>query len=616
MDTENTRELGKQLLHTSIIIGNWTDEMDVRIPLRRAQELSAKYNVAHLLKPLLEFDASTAGSLTTAPKGKRPNPNAPAAQRLNASAADDSTMSVEGDDYALNGGADLTEVTAVNAAAGAGISGEPSQKPRFLKLRPPPATGAVNDPPSTSIQEELSAAVAQSNKQDDQPPSKRARLNENDAEDSVMDASVDYTADDMSVLGTPSIQNISPVKDLNSLGPAGGSALRAARFSGTSPSPFHHNGAGVFVHGTPGGHYHSRSARVVLGPPDNLGQEANGARFADRAQAFRGIDENQERPIRELLTGLFLLEEVSGVGGAGGSEESTTTSSAPGNESQDLSALLGKMSAAISLGGGTSNGNENGNPENPNVSVNVIIDDHGHAPLHWASALSKLSLVRLLLARPPEEGGANVNAGNFAGETALHRSVLVTNSYEQGSFPRLLKLLGASLDTRDYKRRTILHHIAMVAALRGRSAPARYYLACVLEHISQAQQVRSLPSQQQHDSEILPMTRQAVQALINAQDDDGETALGIVARIGNASMIRMLLEVGARKDLLNHFGIKPADWGLEQHSSSAVDGTPATIRSDEADADLAAPAPGDSIAAMIKPPRGPTHSSKDVLDGE
>ena len=50
-----------------------------RIPLRRAQELSATYNVAHLLAPLLEFDPAKAGNVPVAGPRKRPNPNAPSA---------------------------------------------------------------------------------------------------------------------------------------------------------------------------------------------------------------------------------------------------------------------------------------------------------------------------------------------------------------------------------------------------------------------------------------------------------------------------------------------------------------------------------------------------------
>ena len=111
-------------------------------------------------------------------------------------------------------------------------------------------------------------------------------------------------------------------------------------------------------------------------------------------------------------------------------------------------------------------------------------------------------------------------------------------------------------------------------------------------------------------------------ALINAQDEDGETALGIVARIGNASMIRMLLDIGARKDIVNHFGIRASDWGIDLYqqqlaqqtgkgSKSLTDGAETALAEE-----LAASKAGDVVNALVQAPSPPTQKSEDVMKGE
>ncbi|RKP13777.1 hypothetical protein BJ684DRAFT_19769, partial [Piptocephalis cylindrospora] len=59
--------------------------------------------------------------------------------------------------------------------------------------------------------------------------------------------------------------------------------------------------------------------------------------------------------------------------------------------------------------------------------------------------------------------GADASRVNLAGESALMRAVLVTNGYERGVFEEMLSLLGASVGQRDYRGRTLLHHIAGLA---------------------------------------------------------------------------------------------------------------------------------------------------------
>lgn len=297
-------------------------------------------------------------------------------------------------------------------------------------------------------------------------------------------------------------------------------------------------------------------------PPTEAGEDAPvgdaaGPRFADKAVPPRLGDE-RERRAREQLTGLFVHDP--------------SAPPAPRLPVDELQALLHDLGSDASRRGARS-------------PLNLVIDDHGHTALHWAAALCRLPLVRMLTALPAAQSGANINVGNYAGETALHRSVLVTNAYELSQFPELLDLLANSLETRDHRKRTVLHHIALVAGLKGRAAPARYYLRCVLERLAR---------------------RPGASSLLDAQDDEGETALSIAARLGNTNMIQMLLEAGARKDLPNYLGITPLDWGIT--GASPAPGESGVL------SELGSYRPADMVRSLTKPPPGPVKKSYDVRE--
>ncbi|KAJ1026303.1 hypothetical protein NDA16_002390 [Ustilago loliicola] len=619
--TRRTKILEKSILtgEHEKIQGGYGKFQGTWIPLQRAQEVAAEYNVSHLLQPILEFDPATADQIPKLYQRKKP---ASSARNSSASAINDGRSATPSKNY---------------SPAPSSVGG-PSQQPRFLSLRPPKdaqqremspalfmppgasgllggfaagadggvAPGPHAIPPGSSQAEQealrsynvygytpqgvplpssssvgvdgaaaANAAVATGDKrsaaeadQDGASAAKRSRLNSPQRDSGLL-------------LGP------SPVKDLNALGPAGGS-LRAAS--------------------APRGH------RMAVGPPDSAGRDGTVPCYADRALPPKPYDEGEKR-MRDHLVSLFaddsVLQNVSDAAaatsaspGAAASKSAASTSAADAaTEDPDayvtkLDSLLSELREKASLGGLGPSSTTDG----PKATVDLVTDDHGHTALHWASALCRLKLVRTLVARPPWQGGANVHAGNHAGETALHRSVLVTNSYDASSFPQLLQLLAPSLNTRDFKKRTVLHHIALVAALKGRAASARYYLACVLEHVGREKSSK-------------------YKGLIDAQDEDGETALGIVARLGNASMVRMLLDVGARKDLPNALGIRPSDWGIEssggdsQPDGSSVAGA-STISSlpPLTAADLATQNPSDIISTLTRPAQVPVMKSSDVRD--
>lgn len=173
------------------------------------------------------------------------------------------------------------------------------------------------------------------------------------------------------------------------------------------------------------------------------------------------------------------------------------------------------------------------------ADVNLPLDEHGNTPLHWAASLARMSHVEALLA-----AGADVQRGNAAGETALMRTVLSVSSTTDNAISSLLPLLAPSLRTLDASHRSVLHHIAEVAGVKGRAASARVYMEAILEWVARNQ-----------GGEF--------KTFVDLQDENGDTALCVAARVGNRALVRMLVDVGADRGIANKLGLRPGDFGVE-----------------------------------------------------
>ncbi|GAA5855301.1 hypothetical protein JCM8547_009023 [Rhodosporidiobolus lusitaniae] len=202
------------------------------------------------------------------------------------------------------------------------------------------------------------------------------------------------------------------------------------------------------------------------------------------------------------------------------------------------------------------------------------IDENLHTALHWASALARTSLVQALV-----NFGADKHRGNNVGETPLIRAVLVTNNSDQDSFPRLLEVLASSLHTVDEAGRSVLHHAALVAGVKGRATSARYYLDTVLAFVAAQEKKRGVMS-----------------SFVDAQDSHGDTALNIAARGGNKALCKSLLLAGADKLKSNKLGLRPVDYGVDEPELSLSNG------------ELLTPPPPFSLSSSV-----PSERSQDVL---
>ena len=194
--------------------------------------------------------------------------------------------------------------------------------------------------------------------------------------------------------------------------------------------------------------------------------------------------------------------------------------------------------------------------------LDTPIDSKSHTALHWAATLARLPLIRALI-----EKGANVCRVNGSGETALMRAVAVTNCADMAAMPEVLEYLGGTIGIRDGLGRTVLHHIAITSAVKGRSQCSKYYLESLLEFVVRQGSAPSTQStypgsqHQQQGGRAMGIGR-FMSEIVNAQDKRGDTALLFAARVNNRGIISQLIEVGADPGIGNKAGLRPVDYGI------------------------------------------------------
>lgn len=185
------------------------------------------------------------------------------------------------------------------------------------------------------------------------------------------------------------------------------------------------------------------------------------------------------------------------------------------------------------------------------LDINVIIDDEGHTSLHWAAAMARIKVVKLMI-----DHGADMYRVNYKGQTALMRSVLFTNNFESKTFDALLTLLRTTVFNIDKKDQTVFHHIATTSAWRGKIHASRYYMECLIAK--------------------LITNRSELISILNVQDAYGDTALTIAARSGNKRLVKMLIDAGASTEISNEEGMTSRDYfhEIEKNPTSLEHGSP------------------------------------------
>lgn len=176
---------------------------------------------------------------------------------------------------------------------------------------------------------------------------------------------------------------------------------------------------------------------------------------------------------------------------------------------------------------------------------NVVIDDDGHTALHWACAMGRIRIVKLLLT-----AGADIFRANAMGQTALMRSVMFTNNYDLRKFPELFELLHRSTINIDRLDRTVFHYTVDIALSKGKVHAARYYMETVLSRLAD------------YPREIAD--------ILNWQDEDGDTALTLAARARSKRLVKLLLDNGGDPKVANKDAKSAEDYILEDERFRAA----------------------------------------------
>ncbi|WEW57018.1 transcriptional regulator swi6 [Emydomyces testavorans] len=197
--------------------------------------------------------------------------------------------------------------------------------------------------------------------------------------------------------------------------------------------------------------------------------------------------------------------------------------------------------------------------------LEIPLDEYLNSALHWAAMLARMPLVHALVAK-----GVSIYRLNAAGETALQKAVGTRNNLDYRTFSKLLQVLAPTIEIIDHHGRTVLHHIAVMAATGGDGhVAAKHYLECLLEFIVRHGGPSNSPRKpingttsfsDSQKTEILGLGR-FMSNMVNIQDDQGDTALNLAGR-ARTILVPQLLEVGASPHIPNHTGLRPADYGV------------------------------------------------------
>ena len=171
-------------------------------------------------------------------------------------------------------------------------------------------------------------------------------------------------------------------------------------------------------------------------------------------------------------------------------------------------------------------------PEPPaNVNLDRPIDDKGHSAMHWAAAMGDVEVVKELIRR-----GARIDCLSNNLETPLMRAVMFTNNFDKSTMPNMVKILQQTVHRTDWFGSTVFHHIAATTSSTNKFVCARYYLDCIINKLSETW----IPDE--------------VTRLLNAQDQNGDTAIMIAARNGARKCVRSLLGRNVSVDIPNKKG--------------------------------------------------------------
>ena len=187
----------------------------------------------------------------------------------------------------------------------------------------------------------------------------------------------------------------------------------------------------------------------------------------------------------------------------------------------------------------------------PSINLDRPIDEKGHAAMHWAAAMGDVAVVKELIHR-----GARIDCLSNNLETPLMRAVMFTNNFDKETMPSMVKIFQSTVHRTDWFGSTVFHHIAATTSSSNKYVCARWYLDCIINKLSETW----IPDE--------------VTRLLNAADQNGDTAIMIAARNGARKCVRSLLGRNVSVDVPNKKGETADDLIRDLNSRRRMHGRP------------------------------------------
>ncbi|GAV52164.1 hypothetical protein ZYGR_0AG01550 [Zygosaccharomyces rouxii] len=170
-----------------------------------------------------------------------------------------------------------------------------------------------------------------------------------------------------------------------------------------------------------------------------------------------------------------------------------------------------------------------------NFDINFEIDDQGHTPLHWATAMANVPLIKLLIAL-----NANALQCNLRGFNCITKSAFYNNCYKADTFSEIVSILRICLITPDNNGRLPLHYLVELSVNKSKDPVViNFYLDTIIHNLGQ------------EDYTLLRMC-------LNFQDNMGNTVLHLAALNLNLELCNKLCYLGSSMDITNCDNETPA----------------------------------------------------------
>ena len=174
-------------------------------------------------------------------------------------------------------------------------------------------------------------------------------------------------------------------------------------------------------------------------------------------------------------------------------------------------------------------------PAPKNFNINFEIDDQGHTPLHWATAMANIPLIKMLITL-----NANALQCNKLGFNCITKSIFYNNCYKENAFDEIISILKICLITPDVNGRLPFHYLIELSVNKSKNPMIiKSYMDSIILSLGQ------------QDYNLLKIC-------LNYQDNIGNTPLHLSALNLNFEVYNRLVYLGASTDILNLDNESPA----------------------------------------------------------